>query len=40
VAVGVAALVAAAPPPGLPWGIENAGRGGLILWPLFGATNQ
>lgn len=40
VAVAVAAFVAAAPPPGLPWALENAGRGGLILWPLFGATNQ
>ena len=22
------------------WAIENAGKGGLLLWPLFGATNQ
>lgn len=22
------------------WSFENAGKGGLILWPLFGATNQ
>ncbi|MDC0143827.1 carbon starvation protein A [Verrucomicrobia bacterium] len=23
-----------------PWSLDNAGTGGLILWPLFGATNQ
>jgi carbon starvation protein len=23
-----------------PWSVDNAGTGGLILWPLFGATNQ
>jgi carbon starvation protein len=23
-----------------PWSVANAGTGGLILWPLFGATNQ
>jgi carbon starvation protein len=40
VAVTVAAVLAAVPPPGYPWGFEHAGRGGLILWPLFGATNQ
>jgi carbon starvation protein len=39
-AVSVAALLAAVPPPGKDWGFENAGQGGLILWPLFGATNQ
>ncbi len=39
-AVGIAALVAAAPPPGKTWALSNAGQGGLILWPLFGATNQ
>lgn len=38
--VGVAALLAAAPRPGTPWSLENAGQGGLILWPLFGAMNQ
>ncbi|NNE94168.1 MAG: carbon starvation protein A, partial [Verrucomicrobiales bacterium] len=26
--------------PGAIWNLENAGKGGLILWPLFGATNQ
>jgi len=40
VAVITAAFVAAIPPPGRAWAIENAGQGGLILWPLFGATNQ
>lgn len=39
-AVGVAALLAAVPPPGQTWAWENTGKGGLILWPLFGATNQ
>lgn len=39
-AVGVAALLAAVPPPGMAWSVANAGQGGLILWPLFGATNQ
>ena len=28
------------PPSGEAWAIENAGKGGLLLWPLFGATNQ
>ena len=32
--------MAAAPPSGEEWAIENAGKGGLLLWPLFGATNQ
>ncbi|MEC9374293.1 MAG: carbon starvation CstA family protein, partial [Planctomycetota bacterium] len=39
-AVITAALLAAVPPPGTPLSLANAGRGGLILWPLFGATNQ
>lgn len=39
-AVGLAAFVAAMPPPGQAWALANAGQGGLILWPLFGATNQ
>lgn len=39
-AVGLAALLAAMPPPGQPWAMANAGQGGLILWPLFGAMNQ
>ncbi|HAT60036.1 MAG TPA: carbon starvation protein A, partial [Opitutae bacterium] len=25
---------------GEPWQWDTAGKGGLILWPLFGATNQ
>jgi carbon starvation protein len=39
-AVAVASFLAAVPPPGELWGLEQAGKGGLILWPLFGATNQ
>ena len=33
-------LMAAAPPAGKAWEMANAGRGGMILWPIFGATNQ
>ncbi|MEO0454761.1 MAG: carbon starvation protein A, partial [Verrucomicrobiota bacterium] len=40
VAVLMALLIAAFPAPGLEWNLQNAGTGGLILWPLFGATNQ
>ena len=39
-AVAIAAAVAAMPKSGAPWSLETAGQGGLILWPLFGATNQ
>ena len=28
------------PKPGDPWSWATIGKGGLILWPLFGATNQ
>ena len=28
------------PAPGKGWSLETIGTGGLILWPLFGATNQ
>ncbi len=38
--VTLAALVAAWPLPGQPWSMANAGKGGMILWPMFGATNQ
>nr|HPF41578.1 carbon starvation protein A [Phycisphaerae bacterium] len=38
-ALGVAAIVAATPPPGQTWA-AGMGKGGLTLWPLFGATNQ
>ena len=40
VAVGLAALLAAIPPVGKDWSFANAGKGGLLLWPIFGATNQ
>ena len=39
-AVAIATAMAAVPPGGAEWSIANAGKGGLILWPLFGATNQ
>ena len=39
-AVVIAAAMAAVPPGGTEWSVANAGKGGLILWPLFGATNQ
>ena len=39
-AVGTALIMAAIPPAGAEWTLANAGRGGLILWPIFGATNQ
>jgi len=39
-AITIAALMAAMPMPGDPWSLDNAGKGGLILWPMFGATNQ
>ncbi|MDB4722404.1 hypothetical protein OAF65_11840, partial [Verrucomicrobiales bacterium] len=39
-AVILAFGVAASPTTGLEWSWENAGKGGLNLWPLFGATNQ
>ena len=40
VAVLLAAFVAALPPSGQPFAWTTAGSGGLLLWPLFGATNQ
>ena len=39
-AITIAIIMAAAPLPGKPWSWDNAGKGGLILWPMFGATNQ
>jgi len=40
-AVGLGVAVAAAPLPGQTgWSWATAGKGGLLLWPLFGATNQ
>lgn len=40
IAVVFAAALASVPPPGEQWSIASAGKGGLLLWPLFGATNQ
>ncbi|MGA0845364.1 MAG: carbon starvation protein A [Luteolibacter sp.] len=39
-AVISAALLAAIPPTGTEWSLKNAGLGGMLLWPLFGAMNQ
>ena len=39
-AIVIAGIIAAIPLPGAGWGWASAGKGGLILWPLFGATNQ
>lgn len=39
-AVVLAGLLAGFPAPGKPWSWATSGGGGLILWPLFGATNQ
>jgi len=39
-AVVSAALLAAIPASGQAWTLANAGDGGMLLWPLFGATNQ
>lgn len=39
-AILIAGAIAAMPAPGAEWSVANAGKGGLILWPMFGATNQ
>lgn len=39
-AVVLAMGLAVFPPPGREFSLATAGSGGLILWPLFGATNQ
>ncbi|BCX49081.1 carbon starvation protein [Haloferula helveola] len=39
-AVIIAGAIAALPAPGKPWELGELGKGGMILWPLFGATNQ
>lgn len=39
-AVILAGAIAAIPPVGMTYNTENMGKGGLALWPLFGATNQ
>ena len=39
-AVVTAFALAMFPMPGQPWSAETIGKGGMLLWPLFGATNQ
>ncbi|MGB1124437.1 MAG: carbon starvation protein A, partial [Phycisphaeraceae bacterium] len=39
-AIVIAGAIAAMPAPGAEWSLASAGKGGLILWPMFGATNQ
>ncbi len=39
-AITTAFALALIPMPGQPWSWDTIGRGGSILWPLFGATNQ
>ncbi|MCA9067769.1 MAG: hypothetical protein KDA84_02530, partial [Planctomycetaceae bacterium] len=39
-AVSTAFVLALFPQPGKEWSWDTIGTGGLILWPLFGATNQ
>ncbi|MEM6552248.1 MAG: carbon starvation CstA 5TM domain-containing protein [Planctomycetota bacterium] len=39
-AVTTAFALALLPAPGSAWSWSSAGGGGLILWPMFGATNQ
>ena len=39
-AIALAVALAAVPPPGSGWSLASFGQGGLVLWPLFGATNQ
>ncbi|MEM7683121.1 MAG: carbon starvation CstA family protein [Planctomycetota bacterium] len=40
VAILTAGALAAMAAPGVAWSWKAAGTGGLILWPMFGATNQ
>ncbi len=39
-AIVTAGAMAAIPPAGEAWSLAGAGKGGMLLWPLFGATNQ
>ncbi|MFP4144769.1 MAG: carbon starvation protein A [Phycisphaeraceae bacterium] len=39
-AIAIAGAMAALPAPGAAWTLASAGSGGMILWPMFGATNQ
>lgn len=40
IAILLAGIIAALPAAGESYEIKNLGKGGLLLWPLFGATNQ
>ena len=40
VAIVLAGVISAMPAPGADWELANLGKGGLFLWPIFGATNQ
>lgn len=39
-AIVIAGIMAGLPIKGQAWSWASAGKGGLILWPMFGATNQ
>ena len=39
-AIVLATIIAALPSSGAEWSWSTAGTGGLLLWPMFGATNQ
>lgn len=39
-AIAIAGVIAGMPIAGAEWSWDTAGKGGLLLWPLFGATNQ
>lgn len=39
-AIVIAGAIAAMPAPGAAYSVDGLGKGGLILWPLFGAINQ
>ena len=39
-AIICAGVIASMPAPGTAWEFNNLGKGGLLLWPIFGATNQ
>lgn len=39
-AIAIAFWMAAIPPDGVDWSWSAVGKGGMLLWPMFGATNQ